>query len=338
MTAQDALIQKPYKLGIVGAGQVGSAIAYASLIRRSARVISLYDLNEKVARAQVEDLAHGTTFTESIVTGGGDMSVLADSQIIIITAGAAQKPGQTRLDLAGVNAQIISDMMPQLLEVCPNGIFVIITNPCDVLTVVAQQVTGLPTQRLFSTGTLLDTSRLRYLIAKHANISQTNVHATVAGEHGDSEFVVWSNATIAGVPIRDWQVNGERVFVDSLLDEIAHQVTHAAYSVIEGKGATNYAIGLSASYLVESLLATGRSAMPLSGVLNNYYGVSDVAASVPCLVSNKGLEQQIMVPMSAHEIEQLHNSAETMKETLEQIGYGVKKASNDCDDEEQPAS
>jgi malate/lactate dehydrogenase len=174
---------------------------------------------------------------------------------------------------------------------------------------------------VFSTGTLLDTSRLRYLIAERTGISQSNVHAYVVGEHGDSEFPLWSSATIANVPIRDWRVGGERIFSDQVLDEVSASVTQAAYRVIEGKGATNYAIGLSSSYLVESLLSTQRSVMPLSSVLDNYYGVSGIALSVPSLVSNEGLIQPVSVPMSATEIQNLHRSAATMRETLATIGY-----------------
>lgn len=314
-------VQRPYKLGIVGAGAVGSALAYASLIRGSARIISLYDLSKKRVDAEVEDLAHGTMFTNSTVIGGADMEVLRDSHIVVITAGAAQKPGQTRLDLADVNSKIIGGLMPDLLKVAPEAIFVIITNPCDVLTVVAQQASGLPSQRVFSTGTLLDTSRLRYLIAQKAQVAQSNVHAYMAGEHGDSEFPLWSCARIANVPIRDWELGGKRVFTDVVLDDIAHSVTNAAYRVIEGKGSTNYAIGLSGSHLVERLLATDRSVQPLSGMLTDYYGVSDVALSVPSLVSNEGLIQPVSVPMSGLEIDQLRRSAAALKETLKHVGH-----------------
>jgi L-lactate dehydrogenase len=312
---------KPYKLGIVGAGAVGSALAYASLIRRSARIISLYDINPTKVDAEVEDLAHGSMFTSSEVMGGSDVEVLRDSTIIIITAGAAQKPGQTRLELAEVNAKIVAGMIPTLLGVAPESTFVIVTNPCDVLTVVAQQVSGLPSSRVFSTGTLLDTSRVRYQLAERAGVSESNVHAYVVGEHGDSEFPIWSSAHIANVPIRDWEVDGERVFTDAALEELAESVKQAAYRVIEGKGATNYAIGLTGSYLVESLLSTTRHVLPLSSVLNDYYGVSGVALSVPCLVGNSHLVDTIHAPMTISEIRRFRESAEAVRATLKSIGY-----------------
>lgn len=321
VTAEQTGIQKPYKLGIVGAGQVGSAIAYASLIRRSARKIALYDVNAKVADAQVEDLAHGTMFTDATVEGGGDIATLAESQVIIFTAGANQKPGQTRLDLAGVNADIMAQTMPKLLEVAPNAIYIIVTNPCDVLTVVAQQVTGLPSQRIFSTGTLLDTARLRYLVARTAGVAQQHVHASVVGEHGDSEVVLWSNAMISGVPLTQWTVNGEHIFTSQVLADIQHNVTDAARRVIEGKGSTNYAIGLTSSHLVESILSNQRSVMPLSSILEDYYGISQVALSVPSVVSAQGVDQTVLVPMSPREIEDLNSSAEALRATLKSIGY-----------------
>ena len=312
---------RPYTLGIVGAGAVGSALAYASLIRGSARIISLYDINPKKVDAEVEDLTHGSMFTPSEVMGGADPEVLRDSTIIIITAGAAQKPGQTRLELAEVNAKIISDMMPTLLGVAPDATYVIVTNPCDVLTVVAQQVSGLPSSRVFSTGTLLDTSRLRSQLAERAGVSESNVHAYVVGEHGDSEFPSWSNAHIANMPLRDWEVGGVRVFTDAILDELAESVRTAAYRVIEGKGATNYAIGLTGSYLVESLLSTTRRVLPLSSVLDDYFGVSGVALSVPCLIGGAQIVDTVHSSMTASEIRQFRESADAVRATLRSIGH-----------------
>lgn len=312
---------RPYKLGIVGAGAVGSALAYASLIRGSARIISLYDINPKKVDAEVEDLTHGSMFTPSEVMGGADPEVLRDCTIIIITAGAAQKPGQTRLELAEVNAKIISDMMPTLLGVAPDATYVIVTNPCDVLTVVAQQVSGLPSSRVFSTGTLLDTSRLRSQLAERAGVSESNVHAYVVGEHGDSEFPSWSNAHIANMPLRDWEVGGVRVFTDAILDELAESVRTAAYRVIEGKGATNYAIGLTGSYLVESLLSTTRRVLPLSSVLDDYFGVSGVALSVPCLIGGAQIVDTVHSSMTASEIRQFRESADAVRATLRSIGH-----------------
>lgn len=311
------------KLTVVGAGSVGTSIAYAALIRGSARQIALYDIDVKKVEAEAHDLAHGTQFTPtSMVTGGADIAVAKDSSVIIITAGARQKPGQTRLELAGVNAAIMSDLVPKLLEQAPNAVLVLVTNPCDVLTVVAQKVSGLPVGRVISTGTLLDTSRLRWAIAQRAGVSLSNVHAAMIGEHGDSEFPIWSSASIAQIPIRDWRdTDGAKIFTEEALAGIAHDTVQAAYSIIEGKGATNYAIGLAGARLVEAILGDQHKIWPLSSVLTGYRGISEVALSVPSLVGPTGIERVFEFPMDAHEITMLNASAAAIRTTLRAIGY-----------------
>lgn len=311
------------KLTVVGAGSVGTSIAYAALIRGSARRIALYDINARKVEAEVQDLAHGTQFTPTrSVTGGTDISVAKDSSVVVITAGARQKPGQTRMDLADANVKILEAMMPQLLEQAPNAVYVLVTNPCDVLTVVAQKVSGLPAGRVLSTGTLLDTSRLRWAIAQRANVALSNVHAAMFGEHGDTEFPIWSSAAIAQIPIREWtDANGRRVFTEEVLAEIAYDTTHAAYPIIEGKGATNHAIGLSSARLVEAILSDQHKIWPLSSVLTNYRGISDVAISVPSQVGPTGIERVFEFPMDAHEISLMQKSAAAIRETMKAVGY-----------------
>lgn len=323
VTAHTSSAKPPLsKVSIIGAGSVGSSLAYACLIRGSAQAVALYDINTKKVDAEVRDLAHGTQFTPSSrIMGGADIEVVKDSSIVIITAGAKQKPGQSRLDLADTNAQILTKLLPDLLEQAPDATYVLVTNPCDVLTVVAHAISGLPAGKVFSTGTMLDTSRLRWSIAQRCNVAQRNVHATIAGEHGDSEFPLWSCATIGHVPIRDWRVGGEKAFTDEVLAELADEAIHAAYSIIEGKGATNYAIGLAGARLVEALSNPQRSILPLSSVLDDYYGVSGVALSVPTLVSNQGIERVVEVPMDSAELSMLHASASALRETLGRLGY-----------------
>lgn len=307
------------KISVIGAGSVGSSLAYACLIRGSADIVCLYDINKDKVEAEVADLAHGTQFTPASVMGGAEIKDTVNSDIVFITAGAKQKPGQTRLDLAGVNAGILKSLMPQLLEQSPNALFVLVTNPCDVLTVVAQNISGLPSSRVFSTGTMLDTSRLRWLIRQWANVAQRHVHATIVGEHGDSEFPLWSIAQISGVPIHEWKVDGESVFTDEVLDDLAHEAAFAAYKIIEGKGATNYAIGLTGARLAEALLGANRSILPLSSVIDDVHGIKDVALSMPCVVSREGIEGVVPVPMSDGEITKLHASAERLKDSLSSL-------------------
>ncbi|CEG98319.1 L-lactate dehydrogenase [Propionibacterium freudenreichii] len=310
------------KVGIVGAGQVGSALAYACLIRDAAPIISLYDIDKLRVDAQVADLAHGSIFAEPEVIGGADVSSMRDCDVIVITSGAPQKPGQSRLDLAGINAKIIADVMPKMLEVSPDALYVIVANPCDVLAVVAQKVSGLPTNRVFATGTGLDTARLRHLIARRAHVRERNVEAVMAGEHGDTEFALWSSARIGVTPILEWtDEQGNRPFTDASTNEIAKDVADAAYQVIAGKGSTNYAIGLSGSFLLDQLLSATPSMLPVSSILDDYYGISDVALSVPTLISNQGIVRPIEVPMTDREHQELTASANVLKDTIKSIGY-----------------
>ncbi len=316
-------LNTPSKLSVIGAGAVGSSLAYATLIRGAADEIALYDLDAKKVDAEVRDLSHGTQFTTSSdVIGGNNIEVVKDSNVVIITAGAKQKPGQTRLDLAATNVKILKSLMPQLLEQAPDALYVLVTNPCDVLTVVAQKISGLPAGRVFSSGTMLDTSRLRFAIGQAASVSTRHVHATIVGEHGDTEFPVWSSARINSIPIRDWvDSTGKRIFDEVLLAQLADEAMHAAYTVIEGKGATNYAIGLTGARLTEALLSGERSVFPLSSVLDDYHGLSGVALSVPSLVSKNGIERVLDIPMDAQEITMLRRSAATLKESLKSLGF-----------------
>ncbi|WP_137845787.1 L-lactate dehydrogenase [Microbacterium sp. 2FI] len=308
------------KVTVVGAGSVGSSTAYAALIRGSARHVALYDIATAKVEAEVLDLAHGTQFTgSSDITGGSDISVVEGSHVVVITAGAKQNPGQTRIELAGVNAGIMKRMMPQLLEVAPNAVYVIVTNPCDVLTVLAQEDTGLPPERIFASGTVLDTSRLRWKLAERAGVSTSSVHAYIVGEHGDTEFPLWSKATIGTVPILEWVTPaGDRMTVAEL-DQIAIDVRDAAYKVIQGKGATNYAIGLSSARIIEAILGDEHAVMPVSPVLRDFHGVDGVALSVPSIVSAAGATAIRETQFAPNELELFHRSAATLQEVADSL-------------------
>ena len=301
------------KLTVVGAGSVGSSVAYAALIRGSARHVALYDIATEKVEAEVLDLAHGTQFTgSSDIIGGSDISVAAGSHVVVITAGAKQNPGQTRIELAEVNAGIIRRMMPELLEVAPNAVYVIVTNPCDVLTVIAQEETGLPPERIFASGTVLDTSRLRWKLGQRAGVSTASVHAHIIGEHGDTEFPLWSRATIGTVPILEWETADHPRFTLDELEEIAVDVRDAAYKVIQGKGATNYAIGLSSARIVEAILGDEHAAMPVSTVLRDFHGLDGVALSVPSIVSAAGAVPIRNTSFSDRELGLLRQSADAL--------------------------
>jgi L-lactate dehydrogenase len=310
------------KLAVVGAGSVGTSLAYAALIRGSAGTIALYDVNAPKAEAEALDLAHGSQFAaaSAAVTGGGDISVTEGADVVVITAGAKQDPGQSRLDLAGTNVRILEQLMPPLLERAPDAAYVLVTNPCDVLTVAAQRISGLPAERVFSSGTVLDTSRLRWLLARRAGVSVSSVHASMVGEHGDTEFPLWSGATIGPVPIRDWTAGGVRIFTPEYLSATAQDVVQAAYKVIAGKGATNYAIGLSGARIVEALLRGDNAVLPVSTMLSGQYGISGVALSLPSVVGRGGVHRVLETPMDDGELAALRHSAATLRATMETLG------------------
>lgn len=309
------------KVSVIGAGAVGASMAYAMLIRESAREVVLYDVNEAKVTAEVLDLAHGTQFTgSSSITGGADISATKNSDVVVITAGAKQNPGQTRLELAGVNFSILKSLLPDLLKHSPDAIFVLVTNPCDVLATAAQKLTGLPANRIFSSGTVLDSSRLRWLLAQKFDVSTSNIHANIIGEHGDSEFALWSQATVGNTPLLEWQLTDGSTLSREELDAIAYSVKTAAYKVIEGKGATNFAIGLSGARIVEAILNDEHAILPISSVLTNYHGVSGIAMSVPTLVTRQGASRTIEIAMEPHEQTLFEASASAIRTSLESLG------------------
>jgi L-lactate dehydrogenase len=280
--------------------------------------VALYDIATAKVEAEVLDLAHGTQFTDARVTGGTDLAVVEGSHVVVVTAGAKQHPGQSRLELADTNVGILEGLLPALQQRAPDAIFLLVTNPVDVLTVVAQRITGLPPNRVFGSGTVLDTSRLRWLLARRAGVATSSVHADIVGEHGDTEFPLWSNARIGPVPILDWR--GGDPFTLGQLDEIAHEVRNAAYTVIRGKGATNSAIGLAGARIVEAILDDEHAVLPVSTVLDGQHGIEGIALSVPCLVGGDGAFPLEGVPFSADEEGLLRASADAIRASVESLG------------------
>jgi len=308
------------RVTVVGAGAVGSATAYAMQIRGSAREIVLYDIDEPRVRAEALDLAHGAMFAgPTSVTGTRDIAETAGSHVIVVTAGAAQKPGQTRLELIDVNARIMREMLPELIRHSPDAVIVMVTNPCDVLTALAVEQTGIDPVRLFASGCVLDSSRLRWALARRACVSVGSVHAEVVGEHGDTGFPVWSTASIGHVPVREWRgPDGGALGADALAG-IADEVRTAAYAIIEGKGATYYAIGLSSARIAEAVLRDERAILPVAPMLDGVRGVSGVALSVPCVVGAAGAVPLPTFSLDDEEQRRLEASARTLAETAASV-------------------
>lgn len=310
------------KLAIIGAGAVGTSLAYAAMIRESAREIALYDIRTEKVAAEVLDLAHGSQFTGvSRIQGSDDLDVVQGANVVVITAGAKQHPGQSRLDLAADNVAILRDLMPKLLERAPEAVYMLVSNPCDVLAVAAQRITGLPSSRIFASGTVLDSSRLRWLLSERVGVATSSVHAMIVGEHGDSEFPLWSQARIGPVPILEWELESGHPLDAGELAAIAEDVKTAAYRVIAGKGATNFAIGLSGARIVEAILRDEGRILPVSSLLDNYRGISGVALSVPSVVDARGVAKVIDVPYSVDEMRMLEASAATLRASLTSLGF-----------------
>ncbi len=316
------LIDRPEKVVIVGAGAVGATIAYACMIRGVGQSIALYDVDRAKVEAEALDLNHGLQFVAAMqIEGSDDIGVCENATLIVVTAGAKQKPGQTRMDLATANAEICRELIPRLMSVAPEAILLMVTNPVDVITYIAMKISGLPRERVFGSGTVLDSSRFRFLIARRCNVAVQNVHAYIAGEHGDSEVPLWSSASIGNVPLQEWAVPGHGRLTVRDRTEIFHQVKNAAYQIIQGKGATNYAIGLAASRIIQAILADENRVLPVSGLLEDFHGIDDVCLSAPAIVNRRGAEPPLPIPLSAVERSGLMNSADTIRAAVRALGF-----------------
>jgi len=323
--------RRKHKVAIVGAGSVGATIAYACLIRGVGKQIALFDLNRAKVDAEVLDLNHGLQFVPmATLEGSDDVGICADADVVVITAGAKQKPGQTRMDLAAANVAMCRKVVPDLLRVAPDAIYLLVTNPVDVITYVTLKLSALPTQRVLGSGTVLDSSRFRFLIARHCNVAVQNVHAYIVGEHGDSELPLWSSASIANVPLDDWAVRRHGSLSDADRAEIFRNVKDAAYQIVAGKGATNYAIGLATAKVLEALLHDENRILPVSSLLTAYRpaaasgddpAIDDVCLSVPSIVNRGGVEQSLAVPMNDAERAALRRSADTVRAAVRALGF-----------------
>lgn len=309
------------KVSIVGAGSVGTAIAYACLIRGSAGALALYDTNTAKVRAEVLDLNHGSQFVpECVVDGSDDLGVTAGSAIVVVTAGAKQHPGQSRLELAAANVAMARTLTPQLLAQSPDAVVVFVTNPVDVVTCAAAAAVQAAPGQILGTGTVLDSSRFRYLVAQRAAVAVANVHALVIGEHGDSEIPLWSTLSIGGVRADAYRIDGRPVFDEPNRAVIAADVVNAAYEIIAGKGATNLAIGLATARIVEAILGDQHRVLPVSTVQRGIYDITGVALSLPTVVASGGARRVLEVDLSPGELDGLRRSAQTLQTVQQSLG------------------
>lgn len=304
-------MKKTNKVSIIGAGFVGSATTLAIAESGLASHIVLVDINKNKAQGEALDIAHGAAFMKSVEITAGDYKDTTDSDIVVITAGAGQKPGESRLDLIGKNLNIFKQMIPQIVRYSPNSILLVVANPVDILTYFTYKLSGFPATRVIGSGTVLDTSRLKYNLAKIFDIDAKSVHGFMIGEHGDSEFPVWSALSVGPLSIEEYcrLVNIE---LEELKKTVTHNVKNAAYEIIKKKGYTNYAIGLAVRRIVEAILRDEKSILTIS----TYNPISEVYYSVPNVVGRNGQIMKICPELNKEEREKLDESMKILKEVI----------------------
>lgn len=302
------------KVGVIGAGAVGSTAAFAIIARGLASDIVIVDQKAELAQAQAEDLLHAVPFTSPVRVTAGDPSALAGASVVVITAGAAQKPGETRLQLADRNARIVRDLVRDVVRHAPEAVLLVATNPVDVMTDVATRVAGLPAGRVFGTGTMLDTARFRALIAAHVGVAPQSVHGYVLGEHGDSEVLAWSTADVGTLTLSAFAAQLGAPFDDEVRSRIDEGVRRAAYSIIEGKGATNFGIAAGIARVLRAIRNDERAVLTVSMTTDEVEGVRDVALSLPRIIGAGGVARTFMPKLASAECEALGRSARVLKD------------------------
>lgn len=303
----------PPKIAVVGTGFVGSTFAYTLMTRGIVSEIVLIDKDKKRAEGEAMDLNHGLSFVRPVKIWAGDYRDCRDADIIVVSAGAAQKPDEKRLELVHRNFEVFKEIVPNVTRYNRNGIFLIATNPVDIMTYATLKLSGFPPNRVIGSGTVLDTSRLRYVLSEHMNIDPRNVHAYVIGEHGDSEVPVWSLANVAGTPLKQFCLERDVKCDARLFDTLFSKVKNAAYEIIERKGRTYYAIGLGLTRIVEGILRDENAIFTVSSLLQDYYGVSDICLSVPSIVNREGIKTTLKLPLNRGELSDFKKSASLLK-------------------------
>ncbi len=308
------------KVGLIGAGMVGASFAYSLVQQGLANELVLVDVDTARAEGEVMDLNHGLPFVRPMKIIAGDYGDLADADVIVICAGANQRPGESRLDLLKKNSSVFHDVVTRLKAFNQNAIIVVAANPVDILTYITCQIMGFKPGQVIGSGTLLDTARFRYLLGSHYGVDPRSVHAYIVGEHGDSELPLWSLANVAGIRLPDFIGTNGQGYDQDALDHIFDQTCHAAYEIILRKKATYYAIGLGLLAIVEAILFDQHTVMTVSSPLHGQYGVTDIAISVPTIIGRSGIEAVLNLPMSEIELAAFQNSAQTLKDRLSEVG------------------
>lgn len=309
------------KIAIVGCGMVGATSAFTLMEQGLFSELVLVDVNRERAEGEAMDIGHGMIFASPMNIYAGDYDDIMDASIIVITAGASQKVGETRLDLVKKNAAIFSSIIPEIAKRNYQGILLIVANPVDILTHVAQKLSGFPRSRVFGSGTVLDTGRLKYLLGQHLDVDPRNIDAYIIGEHGDSEIPVWSSAYVSGMPLsRFCEFRGHHDHKASM-EHLAQSVKDSAYEIIKKKKATYYGIAMGVRRICSAIIRDEKSVLPVSVYLDGEFDLSGATLSVPAIVGAKGIEKVVPISLSKEEGDALQKSAEILKETAATIGY-----------------
>ncbi|MCB0157717.1 MAG: L-lactate dehydrogenase [Caldilineaceae bacterium] len=311
---------KTGKIGIVGSGFVGSTAAYAMVMRGVGREIVLVDLDQARAEAEADDIQHAVPFAEPLTVRAGEYADLAGCRVVIITAGVNQRPGETRLHLLERNAAVFQQVVPSVLTHAPDAVLVVATNPVDVTTHITARLArdfGVPSSRVVGSGTTLDSARFRALLGRLLGVDAHHVHAYVIGEHGDSEVLTWSQVTIGGMSLEEFCARQQIELTDEVRARIDHQVRHAAYHIIEGKGATYYGIGSALARIVEAILEDQRAILTVCTPTDDVAGVKDVTVALPRLVGGEGVLDTFLQPLDETETPLLQRSAAVVKDAID---------------------
>ncbi len=313
-------IIRPRKGVIIGAGQVGMACAYSLLIQNCFDELVLQDIATERVEGEVMDLMHGIPFiSPTLIKAGTVADAGQDADIVIITAGASQKPGETRLALVERNVNIFKSLLKDVVEYCPNAILLVVSNPVDILTYVTLKISGFPSSRVLGSGTVLDTGRFRALLAEKLNLDPHSVHAYIIGEHGDSEVPVWSKANVAGMKICDGEWQGSPASDAEELNEIFEHVKNAAYEIIQRKGYTSYAIGLAVTDIVKAILRNQNRVLTVSHIVDGLYNLPEICISLPTLINRQGATKVLNFSLNEREEKQLHSSGKLLREIFDNL-------------------
>lgn len=314
------------KITIIGSGSVGSTIAYTMIVQGIASEVVMIDINGEKAVGEALDIRQGIPFCTPAAVYAGSYSDAKGSDIVVITSGIPRKAGQSRLDLAQINVDMIKTVSSEIVKYAPDATYVIVSNPVDVLTYAFHKYSGIPEERIIGSGTILDTARLRARIAEYYNISQKNVHAYVLGEHGDSCFIPWSLANVSNVPAKDFgnsvkELSSRTIYPAFKEEDIEDYVRNSGASVIQRKGATFYAVSISVCHVCKCILSGIDTTMTVSTMLHGEYGIDDVCLSLLNVVGSRGAYSKVMLPMTDGEIKALHNSANCLKSIINSVKF-----------------